>query len=392
MEHIAFDFDLTRQAVVMMGAALLVLLLTVTWYRRIILRPVRRQRSCERSREVKEWPGVSVIVLARDNAGNLERMLPGLLGQVYPADYEVVVVNDGGTLSVTQVVARFCAQSKNLRETFVPVRTTNLSRRKLAITLGVKAAQYPYVIILDADCRVGRRSWLKSMARHFALGKDVVIGYRNIVGHAGPAIRTDNLIETVSWLSAAVGKWPYRACESNLGYSRKIFFDHKGFARSLNLHGGDDDLFIDEVADGGNTAVELSDASIVRVKANNAAARYSDERLRHAFTGRMLTGRFRRRMRLLTALLWVNPALCVAAALLEWPNAVPAIAIFVLMLLQWLAAVICWKRAAVALGYHLSYGGLLWGLTVSPLYTFKEWIRCRRNKEHNYTWSMSARH
>ncbi len=241
-----------------MAGAALILLLTLTWYRRIILRPVRRQRSCERPREVARWHGVSVIVLARDNAGSLERMLPGLLGQVYPADYEVVVVNDGGILSVTQVVTRFCARSNNLRETFVPDKAYNLSRRKLAITLGVKAAQYPYVIILDADCRISSRSWLKSMARHFSLGKDVVIGYRRIEGHSGAAARTDNLIETMSWLSAAVGKYPYRACESNLGYSRKIFFDHKGFARSLNLHGGDGDLFIDEVADGTNYAVGLS--------------------------------------------------------------------------------------------------------------------------------------
>ncbi|MDE6831382.1 MAG: glycosyltransferase, partial [Muribaculaceae bacterium] len=217
----------------MIAAAFFVLLLTVTWYRRIILRPARRQRSCERGREITAWPGVSVIVLARDNAGALERMLPGLLGQVYPVDYEVVVVNDGGTVSVTQVVARFCAQSKNLRETFVPLDTCNLSRRKLGITLGIKAARYPYVIILDADCRIGRRSWLKSMARHFAMGKEVVIGFRNVVGNAGAAVRVDNLIENVTWLTAAVGKRPYRACESNLGYSTKLFFAHKDFALSL---------------------------------------------------------------------------------------------------------------------------------------------------------------
>ncbi|MDE6802036.1 MAG: glycosyltransferase [Muribaculaceae bacterium] len=391
MDPIVFDFDLNQRAVAMIAAAFFVLLLTVTWYRRIILRPARRQRSCERGREITAWPGVSVIVLARDNAGALERMLPGLLGQVYPVDYEVVVVNDGGTVSVTQVVARFCAQSKNLRETFVPLDTCNLSRRKLGITLGIKAARYPYVIILDADCRIGRRSWLKSMARHFAMGKEVVIGFRNVVGNAGAAVRVDNLIENVTWLTAAVGKRPYRACESNLGYSRKLFFDHKGFARSLNLHGGDDDLFIDEVANGDNTAVELSEASIVRVKAGNATRRYHDERLWHAFTGRMLTGRFRRYVRLLTALLWVTPALCAVAAVLEWPNVVPALAVFVIMILQWTAALVYWKRTATALGYQISYGGLLWGLAVSPFYAFKEWIRCRRNKEHNYTWSISKR-
>lgn len=387
-----FNFDLTRDQLILIGVAAFVLLLTVTWYRRIVMRHVRRQRSCERRREVREWPGVSVIVLARDNAGNLERMLPGLLGQVYPADYEVVVVNDGGVTSVTRVVSRFCAQSKNLRETFVPDQAYNLSRRKLAITLGVKAAQYPYVIILDANCRIGNRGWLKAMARHFSLGKDVVIGFRKVVGHAAPAVRTDNLIETVAWLGAAIRRRPYRACESNLGYSRKIFFDHKGFARSLNLHGGDDDLFVNEVADRTNTAVELSEASIVTVKANNASARYHDERLNHAFTGRMLPLRFRRRIRLLTALLWATPLLCVAAALMAWPNVVPPVAIFLIMLLQWLSALIFWKRSAAALGYQISYPGLLWGLMVSPLYAFKEWIRCRRNSEHNYTWSMSARH
>src|SRR5437868_1893437 len=40
-----------------------------------------------------EWPFVSIIVPARNEARNLPRLLPGLLGQRYP-NYEVIVVDD----------------------------------------------------------------------------------------------------------------------------------------------------------------------------------------------------------------------------------------------------------------------------------------------------------
>ena len=56
-----------------------------------------------------ELPAASVVICARNEADNLKRNLPGILAQVYPAPWELVVVDDASddeTHMVLQAFAR----------------------------------------------------------------------------------------------------------------------------------------------------------------------------------------------------------------------------------------------------------------------------------------------
>ena len=53
----------------------------------------------------------------------------------------------------------------------------------------------------------------------------------------------------------------------NLGYTKDVFFRNKGFANHLNVLGGEDDLFVNEVAGKANTAVALEKKSIMECTA-----------------------------------------------------------------------------------------------------------------------------
>lgn len=65
----------------------------------------------------------------------------------------------------------------------------------------------------------------------------------------------------------------------------------KGFSSSLNLKYGDDDIFISEIADGDNVAVELSPESIL-VEHNDSFAYTSKlNKERHFFTQKFLRSR-----------------------------------------------------------------------------------------------------
>lgn len=381
-----FQADFTPIIIVLLSVAGVLALIAVTVYRFIILRPARHQRLSDSHVVGTDYPAVSIVVHARDNARGLEMLLDDLLHQNYPAPYEVVVVNDGGVDEVAAVVTRLSTGDERLRVTFVPDKAYNLSRRKLAITLGVKAARYPYAIILDADCRLGGIGWLEAMGRHFAQGKEVVTGHCAVTGPAPAVTRVDNLIETVTWLSPAIKGRPYRASSVNLGYSRELFFTHKGFARTLNLLGGDDDLFINEIATWKNSAVELGEESIVTIDDRDARGRYLDDRRSHGFTGRMLPKRHRRIMRVLTASLWLSVAVAVAVGILSWPNLLPLTIALVLMLIQWAVAVYAWYVASRVLHYGLKVGAVFRGVALSPVYTVKEWLRAHRNTDRNYTW------
>ena len=81
-------------------------------------------------------PNVTVLVLANNNAQALDAHLPLLLTQDYPADYEVVVVGEQSDLHVETVIKQF-AQNKHLYATYIPPRSLFMSKKKLAVALGV---------------------------------------------------------------------------------------------------------------------------------------------------------------------------------------------------------------------------------------------------------------
>lgn len=123
------------------------------------------------------YPSVSVIVYSEDDAQNLEILLPQILEQDYPAMMEVIVVNDGAVGSTKDVIAQLEQRYSNLYMTFTPLESRSLSRKKLAVTLGIKAARYETVMLTTGNCRIESPIWLKSMMRHFINGKEIVLGY-----------------------------------------------------------------------------------------------------------------------------------------------------------------------------------------------------------------------
>jgi len=45
----------------------------------------------------------------------------------------------------------------------VPVGATNLSSKKLALTLGIKAAKNDWLLFTDADCMPEDKTWISRM-------------------------------------------------------------------------------------------------------------------------------------------------------------------------------------------------------------------------------------
>ena len=127
--------------------------------------------------ELTETKGVSVIVCARNEGENLTNYLHLLLEQDYPC-FEVIVVNDQSEDDTRGILERMHLQYKNMRVSFVPQHAQLRSSKKLAITIGVKAAQYDYILLTDADCRPESKHWIKEIMSAFDDPKtEVVLGY-----------------------------------------------------------------------------------------------------------------------------------------------------------------------------------------------------------------------
>ena len=272
------QWSLTEQVVLGIFAA--TFLYQVYFYLRYILAAVLRTKpsKVEAADSPVQQPGVSVIVCARNEERNLRDYLQALLTQDYP-EFEVIVVNDGSIDDTRTYLEYWQKRYRNLKLTFVPAGAKVGSTKKLAITLGAKAAQYDYLLLTDADCRPESAHWISEMVKGFALPSvsaavsqrsglsakrsvsetvTIVLGFGAYFAKPGllnRLIQFDTLFNGLQYLGMAACGHPYMGVGRNLAYSKRLFFQQGGFYHLMTSRAGDDDLFVNRVATAANTAV-----------------------------------------------------------------------------------------------------------------------------------------
>lgn len=252
-------------------------------------------------------PPVSIIIYAKNESENLQANLPFILRQDHP-NYEVIVINDGSTDESEEVLKRFETEYNHLYHTYIPEEAKYLSRKKLALTVGIKAAKHDILLFTEANCRPLSDNWVKAMAVNFVKDKSFVLGYCSYGPHKGfmhKLIAYDNLISGLQYLSSALAKSPYTANGRNLAYRKEEFFKRKGYYNSLNLHAGDDDLFVNEAATKTNTSVEYSADSLTVMREIDRFSIWKEMKVSRAATRRYYKGHALSRYRFDTSLFFL---------------------------------------------------------------------------------------
>src|SRR5882762_7804843 len=212
------------------------------------------------ARDSSQQHPVSVIICARDEATKLVTHLPGSLAQTYPSTHEVIVVNHN-----SQDDTRFLLDE--LKKTFKGLHIVNLEQeaigipgKKYPLSMGIKEAKYEIVLLTDADCVPATEFWMQKMQDGYNNGIEVVLGYSPYTkkpGFLNKIIRFDTFHTAIQYLSYALAGLPYMGVGRNLSYKKELFFRNKGFSGINHLPGGDDDLFINKVANKGNTNIVI---------------------------------------------------------------------------------------------------------------------------------------
>lgn len=410
MSNLIFDWHISADVWLLLGLGMLCLLWAVFAYggmARRVARAVRRdtidagidpQNVIDAENPGDRRPAncgmpVSVVVRSFNDGETLARLLPDLLGQEYAPGFEVIVVNEGSSDETTAIVESLSGTFDNLYLTFTPDDGLNVSSKKLAVTLGVKAARNPIVVLLNADAVMPSSKWLSRITLPF-LDRDVDV----VLGYSSPNLLYDKELgrrhrafnqaeESVAWISEALGGRPYRGSESNLAFRRNVFFDNKGFSRSLNLREGVDDIFVNEITDGGNTAVELARQTHILRDCYDLRAQIRASRKSHAFTSRFVPRRGSVMLTVGALSVLAAVVLFVVASVLAWPNLVVAIASAVLVLFMLIYDVVWWRRAIRALSGPRMMLTLPWLMLTSPVRALIFNVRCRMGHNRNYTYS-----
>lgn len=385
------DFSINNNTIILVSALFLLTLLLITLYRGMLRHPVKCKNRDNAAEPHAQQQPVSIVVYARDNSRRLELLLHDLLAQEYRAPYEIIVVNDSNGYECSDVVTRLGMSHSNLRMTFVPENAHNLSRKKLAITLGMKAARYPFVLLLNAECRIPSPLWLQSMTRDtskITLGQAIIVNDDDADGplhRPSLMMQVDEAATAIKWIRAASRDYTYRGNGYNIGYPSKLFFDHDGFAGSLNLQAGDDDIFINKISLPGNSRVELSDDALVHVATSRARDLYNQLKVSHIFTARKLPSQ--PMILVISCLLWGSLALAIVASIFSLPSLVGLISAMVLLLTQWIVISITFNRSAHAVGItSIKTVAVIPSLLWLPFHNMRYRMKAMRDKSQHYTW------
>jgi biofilm PGA synthesis N-glycosyltransferase PgaC len=241
----------------------------------------------------KKQEPVSVIICARNEAENLDKYLPSVLTQDYPV-YEVIVVNDCSLDHTDEILGKYLKKYKHLRTTNINEDKKFAHGKKLAVTVGIKAAKHEILIFTDADCQPSSDQWLSRIQRNFTKEKSIVLGYGGYFRRKGLLnnyIRYDTMMIAWQYFSYVLSGNPYMGVGRNLAYRKSLFFANKGFASHYHLLSGDDDLFVNETANKINTAIEFSPQSHTRSETKKTLREWIKQKRRHLTTSKYYKSR-----------------------------------------------------------------------------------------------------
>jgi glycosyltransferase involved in cell wall biosynthesis len=208
-------------------------------------------------------PPLSVIIAAKNEQTNLKQFLPLIFNQDYP-EFEVIVVDDCSIDDSREKLALFQKEYKNLKISWTPKNAISSGGKKLALSLGIKAAQHEQLIFIDADCYPETDQWLRNIAINFTESTDFVLGYGGYKHHKGllnSLIRYDTLKIAMNYGGFAKAGKVYMGVGRNLAYRKSIWEENRGFAKFTSIASGDDDLFVNAYAKSKRTSLCFSKES-----------------------------------------------------------------------------------------------------------------------------------
>lgn len=240
-------------------------------------------------KEQSQQHPVSVIICARDEAGNLARNLPGVLVQTYPTTHEVIVVNHNSQDETRYLLEEFKKTFKSLHIVNLEQEAKGIPGKKYPLSIGIKEAHHEIILLTDADCVPVSETWIQKMQDAYVNGTEVVLGYgayHKLPGVLNKLIRFETFHAALQYLSFALAGKPYMGVGRNLSYKKGLFFKNKGFSSINHVASGDDDLFINRVATKDNTAIVIDHDAITLSSPKKTFAEWWRQKNRHFTTAK----------------------------------------------------------------------------------------------------------
>lgn len=208
-------------------------------------------------------PGISVVMTVDDEGEDLKKNLPQWLDQSYGGRYQVIVVVSGNDPQVESILKRYSG-SPSLYTTFIPSSSRYMSRKKLAVTIGVKAARYDWVLLTDVDCYPEKATFLDSISHRSISGDcQMVLGYSNFSSDAPSARLFDNTYSLYRQLALSQRGRTAGYSGKVVLFRKSMFIEGKGYDGNLKYTRGEFEFLANKFSTESNTLVFASPDAMV---------------------------------------------------------------------------------------------------------------------------------
>ena len=232
---------------------------------------------------------ISVVICARDEAENLANNLPGVLVQEYNTTHEIVLVNDNSEDETKYLLEEFKKSFKNLNPVLLSQEAKMINGKKFPLSIGIKSAKNETLLLTDADCVPASEHWMRLMQDGYDEGIEIVLGYgayKKKPGLINKLIRFETFQTALQYFSYALAGMPYMGVGRNLSYKKEVFIRNKGFSSINQMPSGDDDLFINQVANKHNTAIVIDKDAHTLSEPKTSLHDWMNQKYRHYTTSK----------------------------------------------------------------------------------------------------------
>lgn len=198
-------------------------------------------------RASQQQHNVSVLIAARNEGKNIEKLLQSLYNQSFSKEkFEVILVDDHSTDDTFEVSERFRVLHPNMK---LKLLKATDSGKKQAISQALHAAENELVMVTDADCELSDR-WIESMVDYFVKNNLKMLLGPVLLSPANSLFEKLQVLEHLSLIastagSAAIGM-PVMCNGANMLYDRQAALDVEKYRTDMIIASGDDMFLMEQ--------------------------------------------------------------------------------------------------------------------------------------------------
>lgn len=235
---------------------------------------------------------ISVVIPARNEAGNIGHCLSCIVAQDYPRQLvEIIVADDASEDDTARIVLEMAATHPCIRYLRIDAGENAAAPKKRALATAIGQASGELIITTDADCAMGPR-WISRLVQQHVSTGQVFIAAPVQIKDTGSILSRFQALDflTMQGITAAVvHRKLLNMCNgANLAYSKAAFDAVGGFNDIDRIASGDDMLLMQKLAERFPDAIgycKSKDAIVATAPAPNWKAFYR-QRVRWASKAR----------------------------------------------------------------------------------------------------------